>query len=217
MDKKKRGLAALSDWIALKLDWTTANQLTLLRIGLVPVAVWAYLNHASLWLVFPLMTFVYLLDWWDGAVSKRQEARLAQPLAWARERRMSFRERVNWRGKTRLGAMLDPLSDKMVHFGVLIPGGWDYLSRELIVLSLVVALLLTASRPLIQWLTGRNTPANRLGKTKMQVEVATVAGITLLPHTGWGYYLTSILLIAAAGLAVGSLSGQIYSAIRKEA
>lgn len=211
--KKPLGLTRVANWIITWFHKRTANQATLLRIALVPVAVWAYLVDASLWFLFPFMTFVYVLDAVDGYLSRRQEKLLAQPLTWAVERHMSFMERVNWRGTTRLGAMLDPLSDKLVHFGVLLPGGWNYLPRSLIIASLVVALALTVSRPVIQSLTGKNTPANRFGKRKMHAEVATIAGVTLLPHAGWGYYLTAGLLFTATGLAVLSLAGQIRSAL----
>ena len=196
-------------WIGQHLRWTTPCQITMARIITSPLVFAIFYWETPIWVKFSVMTPHLLADWFDGILAREFGSSRIELLTSFQ----NFWEQLNWKGETRLGKLIDPIADKGAWVCVLLPGGWNYLPHEIIVTNLVLAVLLTFSRPIITALFKGEVAANRFGKFKIGAEVLVISGIGLLPHSGPGAVITNSCLILATLLAGASLFVQIYRAV----
>ena len=165
----------------MKQLFTLANQLTLIRLGLIPFYVLAILNH-KYHLALALLVGAALSDGLDGFVAR-----------WLKQR-------------TELGAVLDPLADKLLlstsFFVFVLSGDVEWwvsvlvLSRD--ALSIIVSgviMLATGSRPF--------TPT-RLGKLCTGTQMVTVFSIVLSQVWPPAQPMKEVLVWLTVGLTVAS-------------
>jgi cardiolipin synthase (CMP-forming) len=166
--------------------FTIANQLTLLRMALAPLLVVLVLSREHGW---ALATFVLagLSDALDGLIARRGHQ------------------------QTTLGAMLDPLADKLLMGGAYVVLTWattvvcpipiwltvTLLSRDAIIVVTVAVVNLTVGRRLF--------PPSLLGKTSTAAQILT-AGLVLLANAmancpaylAWVFRVTLVLIVTSA-------------------
>jgi cardiolipin synthase len=166
--------------------FTIANQLTLLRMALAPLLVVLVLSREHGW---ALATFVLagLSDALDGLIARRGHQ------------------------QTTLGAMLDPLADKLLMGGAYVVLTWastvacpipiwltvTLLSRDAIIVVTVAVVNLTVGR--------RVFPPSLLGKTATAAQILT-AGLVLLANAmstcpaslAWVFRITLVLIVTSA-------------------
>jgi cardiolipin synthase len=166
--------------------FTIANQLTLLRMALAPLLVVLVLSREHGW---ALATFVLagLSDALDGLIARRGHQ------------------------QTTLGAMLDPLADKLLMGGAYVVLTWastvvcpipiwltvTLLSRDAIIVVTVAVVNLTVGR--------RVFPPSLLGKTATAAQIVT-AGLVLLAdamsdcpaYLAWVFRITLVLVVTSA-------------------
>lgn len=204
-------LRPAEQWIGQHLRWTTPCQITMARVVTLPLVFAIFYWDAPVWLKFVFMTPHLLADWFDGILARW----FNDPKTELLTSFDTFREQLNWKGETRLGKLIDPIADKGTWACVLIPGGWSYLPHDIITANLILAVILTVSRPIITRLfEGAEVAANLAGKFKIGAEVLTIIGIGLFPHSGLCAEITSHCLALATLLAGASLFVQIFRAMR---
>jgi cardiolipin synthase len=166
--------------------FTIANQLTLLRMALVPLLVVLVLSREHGW---ALATFVLagLSDALDGLIARRGHQ------------------------QTTLGAMLDPLADKLLMGGAYVVLTWattvicpipvwltvTLLSRDAIIVVTVAVVNMTVGR--------RVFPPSLLGKSATAAQIVT-AGVVLLANAmgecpsylSWVFWTTLVLIVTSA-------------------
>lgn len=163
---------------------TPANIVTMLRIGLAPVAFWMMVRDLSSW---PLVTLWFCLttsDFIDGHLARRQ-------------------------GPTRSGAFLDPLADKVLALGglwsVVAAGRFWWVPVGLIT---VRELVISAFRS-HYGRKGLAVPASKAGKVKTFLQFGAVGWVTLPWTTDVRWLGTSFLW---AGVVVAWVSAAQYLA-----
>jgi len=171
---------------------TIANQLTLLRMGLVPVLVALLLNAEHGW-ALGVFVLAGLTDLFDGFFARRAG------------------------GSTRLGAMLDPVADKLLLGTSYVALTWGpgllcpiptwltviVLGRDAIIIISVVVVNLALERRVFY--------PSILGKLSTFSQVAT-AGLVLLMNTlGRCPDFMRFVFIATMALTVGSALHYVYS------
>lgn len=165
---------------------TLPNQLTLLRMGLSPVLVVLVLRHEMVWAV-AVFVIAGITDLLDGLI-----ARLGHQ-------------------QTRLGAMLDPVADKVLLSSLFVVLTWTtglllplpawltvvVLGRDVIILVSVAVVNLTIGRRLF-------TPS-LLGKASTALQLTTVAVVLLLnalertpAFAQWLFVLTLVVTVTSA-------------------
>lgn len=164
---------------------TTANQLTLLRIALIPLFVvvfflpfdWAYLGSA---LVFSVAA---ITDWLDGYIARR------------------------YNQTTQLGAFLDPVADKLMVVIALVllmtlhPDAWFAIAASVIVGREIV---ISALREWMAELGKRASVAvSYIGKIKTTLQM--IALIVLLANIGPLIWVGYVALVGAAALTLWSM------------
>jgi cardiolipin synthase len=172
---------------------TIANQLTLLRMGLAPLLVVLVLSGERVW---ALVVFVIagVTDLLDGLI-----ARLG-------------------RQQTTLGAMLDPVADKILLSSSFVALTWSgglavtipawltvtTLSRDAIILASVAIINLTVERRVFY--------PSLLGKLSTGSQLATVALVLLLNATGWDFAGLRLVFVVTLALTVASALHYVYLA-----
>ncbi|MBM5789844.1 CDP-alcohol phosphatidyltransferase family protein [Candidatus Parcubacteria bacterium] len=184
----------------------TGNQLTLMGFAASVPMIYFYLADqylvASLLLIFSALT-----DWFDGAVAVAQQGD-TPVMTYEEEMRLTFWQRINYRGVTHLGKWLDPLTDKVRFLGALYPLGWGVVDTWLIAALTTVALGLMAVRPLKRRLGMGDGSSNRLGKIKAWSEYAALSLLVFYPASK---LLLDLIFSVALLLGCGSLSGHILA------
>jgi cardiolipin synthase len=172
---------------------TLANQITLLRMGLAPLLVVLVLGREMAW---ALVVFVVagLTDLLDGLVARRSGQR------------------------TTLGAMLDPVADKILLTSCFIALTWGpdlavpmpvwltvvTLSRDaIIVMSVAIVNLAHGRRVFYPSLLGKLTTASQL---------LTVGMVMLLNGGGWEWPAIRYLFLATVAFTVVSALHYVYLA-----
>jgi cardiolipin synthase len=169
---------------------TLANQLTVLRILLIPVFVLLLVADAR---IAALIVFLLtcISDCLDGYIAR------------------------TWRQQTTLGTFLDPIADKLLMvttFATL--ALLNALPVSLTILLVARDVLLSIAVGLVLWTTGRRLPGpSVLGKTAIFFQMWTVTfGLffyvfedwplltTLRPFILWPIFIATALLAVAAGL-----------------
>ncbi len=165
---------------------TVANQLTILRMGLAPVVVVLVMSHEPRW-AFAAFVVAALTDLFDGLA-----ARLGHQ-------------------QTTLGAMLDPVADKILLSSAFVALTWSprllvaipawltviALSRDAIIVVSVAIINLTLGRRIFY--------PSVLGKASTVAQLVTVGVVLLLNAAGWTFpaaihlfQLTLLLTVASA-------------------
>lgn len=152
--------------------WISPNQLSVVRLLLVPVVLWLIFerHYPAALLIFAISV---LTDSLDGAIARS-------------------RHQI-----TKLGIALDPLSDKLLITGCLIVCLFRYPFPELLGSLVFFELMIIAvSAVAVKFMNIKAVPANLFGKIKMVLESAGLAVIFLwfsFP-VNWLLYLSAALL-----------------------
>ncbi|MFM7068768.1 MAG: CDP-alcohol phosphatidyltransferase family protein [Actinomycetes bacterium] len=150
---------------------TPANLVTMLRIGLAPVAFWMMYRDQSGWPLVVLWFCLTTSDFVDGHLARKQ-------------------------GPTRSGAFLDPLADKVLALG----GLWSMVVASRfwwvpVVLITVREVLISAFRS-YYGRRGLAVPASKAGKVKTFLQFGAVGWVTLPPTTNISWLSNSFLWAA---------------------
>lgn len=170
-----------------------ANQLTLLRMGLAPLLVVLVLSGELVW---ALVVFLVagVTDLLDGLI-----ARLG-------------------RQQTTLGAMLDPVADKILLSSSFVALTWSdglpvsippwltvtTLSRDAIILASVAIINLTVERRVFY--------PSALGKLSTGSQLVTVALVLLINATGWPFPYFGLVFVFTLAVTVASALHYVYVA-----
>ncbi|HVR72284.1 MAG TPA: CDP-alcohol phosphatidyltransferase family protein [Vicinamibacteria bacterium] len=172
---------------------TVANQLTLLRMGLAPLLVVLVLSGERVW-ALAVFLVAGLTDLLDGLI-----ARLG-------------------RQQTTLGAMLDPVADKILLSSSFVALTWTTslevtipawltvttLSRDAIILASVAIINLTVERRIFY--------PSLLGKLCTGSQLVTVALVLLVNAIGWDFTALPLVYWVTLALTVASALHYVYLA-----
>ncbi len=148
----------------------TANRLTLLRILLIPVPCALFYGGPTAKLTaLGVASLLGLTDYFDGKLARRQ-------------------------GVTRLGALLDPIADKIfIAVFYLLLAHFHYLPLWLVLLVLLREFLITGLRQLVPG----NLPVSWLAKLKTTIQMLT-AGLIVVVRVFPSWALSTLLTVALA-------------------
>lgn len=172
---------------------TLANQITLLRMGLAPLLVVLVLAREMRW-ALAVFVIAGLTDGIDGLVARRAGQRTA------------------------LGAMLDPLADKVLLTSCFIALTWGpdlvvALPVWLTVVTLSRDAIIVASVALINLAHGRRIfYPSALGKLTTFSQIVSVAAVLLLDALGRPFAPVRYLFLATVAVTVGSAVHYVYLA-----
>ena len=168
---------------------TPANIVTMLRIGLAPVAFWMMLEDQSSWPLVVLWFCLTTSDFVDGHLARKQ-------------------------GPTRSGAFLDPLADKVLALGglwsMVVAGRFWWLPVVLITVREVLISLFRS----YYGRKGLAVPASKAGKVKTFLQFGAVGWVTLPWTTDIPWLGNSFLW---AGVVVAWVSAVQYLAAGSKA
>lgn len=188
-------------------DKTTANQVTLAGLAAaVPMTV--LFVQDRYFLASVLLGFALITDFIDGALANYQQGDRPH-MTLEEERKLTWRQRINYRGVTHLGKTLDPLRDKVTVFSVLYSIGIGMVQSWLVIALTAVGVALTVIRPIKRYYGLGDSAANRFGKYKMLVEVAAVCLLVLYRENP---LVLNIAFVAALMLGLSSLGGHLLGA-----
>jgi cardiolipin synthase (CMP-forming) len=172
---------------------TLANQITFLRMGLAPLLVVLVLAHAMAW-ALAVFAVAGLSDVLDGLVARRRDER------------------------TPLGAMLDPLADKILLTAGFLALTWgpDLLVAVPVWLTVVTLsrdAIIVTSVAVVNFAHGRRVfYPSVLGKLTTASQLVTVAVVLLLDAAGWPFAPVRYLFLATAAVTVASALHYVYLA-----
>ncbi len=177
------------------------NLLTLSRIGAIPVLALVFLLPAPAgpWLAFAVFALAGITDYLDGHIARARQL------------------------QSKLGALLDPIADKLfvaaVIFILVAAGRLDGLNVLPAAVILCREIVVSGLR---EFLAGLNVglPVSRLSKWKTAVQMAAMGSLLLAPATPFGLPLHGpgiALLWAAAALTVVTGAGYMRIGMRHAA
>jgi CDP-diacylglycerol---glycerol-3-phosphate 3-phosphatidyltransferase len=145
-----------------------ANILTLIRIVLTPVFVWAFLSGSWELRVLGLAVFVFaaITDWWDGHYARKSKS------------------------VTQVGRFLDPLADKLLTISAMLAFVWEFDS----LLMFVLVAIIFVRDMLLTWLRARAEGNGHkfvtlwFAKLKTTVQLTAIITIIVL----WCAYTTTL-------------------------
>ena len=207
------GVQGISTRIAV---WTndrmTGNRVTILGMLLSIPGLWFFAID-WLWSGIFMMALSFLTDWWDGALARFHEDKSGRsvPITLEQERQLTLWQRINYRGVTHLGKELDPFADKFRFVPLMWILGYGKLWTWMLVGITVVAVLLTAVRPLKRYfnLDGAST---RIGKYKIWGELVGLCIMVFIEpfmvkpvNIDTAIILANVAFLTAFVLGLGSL------------
>jgi phosphatidylglycerophosphate synthase len=209
------GTRSFSDKVASRLDWTTANQISLSRIVLsIPVALFYAYDFVLVGSL--ILTVGYILDFFDGAVARYQSRKYdTKPMSQQDEKRFTFLEVICYKGQTYTGTVLDRLADKILYFCAVIPLAYAYLDHFLLFGSLAMAILLSVVSPIQDFFHIPVTASNWFGKRKIWVEIGVIASVVFFPRGETMAVVSNIILGMAFVFAILSFTGHMYLSYKK--
>jgi cardiolipin synthase (CMP-forming) len=161
------------------------NLLTLLRILLVPFAIWLIISDAFAAAFFTLVV-AGLTDGLDGYLAKR--------FGWS----------------TELGAYLDPLADKLLLVSTFVALGIRLLVPAWLVILVVSRDVMIVSGILLAAVIGETVRVRPITISKLNTVVQIALALLILANKGFGLnwegartagvYLTAVLTVASAGV-----------------
>ena len=164
------------------------NLITLGRILLVPIVVWAIASGA-MWIAFVLFLGAGLSDAVDGYLAKR------------------------FNMTTELGAYLDPLADKALIVSIYITLGINGLIPGWLVILVVSRDIMIVGAVMLSWLLGTPVKVKPLLVSKLNTAAQIVFACVVLGTLGFAYPLPRVsLLLMAVVAALTLLSVAAYVA-----
>ena len=179
--------------------WTIPNILTIIRLLAAPglALMFLYFDRPYAdWFALLLFLLASITDWFDGYLARI------------------------WRQETKLGAMLDPIADKLLIAAVLLAlasvqtSGWLFLMPALIIL--IREFMISGLR---EYLAKQNVsaPVTKLAKWKTTAQILALGflmGAPGFPAFPYAHEIGLILLWIAAILTVQTGSGYVRGALR---
>lgn len=156
------------------------NMITLGRILLVPVIVWAIASN-QMSIAFVLFVVAGVSDAVDGFLAKR------------------------FNMTSELGAMLDPLADKALLVSIYVALGiWGAVPRWIVIL-VVSRDLMIVSAVIVSWLFGRPIPLKPLMVSKLNTVAQVAFAALVLAALGFGFTMSPFDLILMGLVTILSL------------
>jgi cardiolipin synthase len=181
--------AGLQAGIALSIP----NLITLGRILLVPIVVWAISYPGMMWLAFVLFVVAGVSDGVDGFLAKR--------FGWT----------------TELGAYLDPLADKALIVSIYLALGInDQIPRWLVILVVSRDILIVGGI-MLSWLMGDPLKIKPLLVSKLNTVAQILFACVVLGTLGFDIKaetLTLVLMVVVASLTLMSVAAYVAEWIR---
>src|SRR5713226_4802347 len=150
--------------------WNLPNSLTLFRIFLVPFLVVVLLTKFSNWVGLGIFLLAALTDYFDGYFARRLKK------------------------TTRLGALLDPIADKLLMSAAFISLVELGLAKAWMVVIIIGREFAVSGLRAIAAQQGVTIPASPLGKTKMVTQVIAIS-LLILGHELGEFRFTSVIAL----------------------
>ena len=147
------------------------NLITLGRILLVPIVVWAIATPGAMWIAFVLFLAAGVSDAVDGYLAKRFEM------------------------TTELGAYLDPLADKALIVSIYLTLGINGFIPRWLVILVVSRDILIVGGIMLSWLVGRPLKIKPLLVSKLNTVAQIVFACVVLGSLGFDYELQTLTLV----------------------
>src|ERR1700690_444391 len=157
------------------------NLITLGRILLVPIVVWAIATPGAMWIAFVLFLAAGVSDAIDGFLAKR------------------------FNMATELGAYLDPLADKALIVSIYMTLGVNGLIPRWLVILVVSRDILIIGGIMLSWLVGNPLKIKPLLVSKLNTVAQIVFASVGLGSLGFNYELPTLTLILMGLVAVLTL------------
>ena len=157
------------------------NLITLARILLVPIVVWAIATPGAMWIAFLLFLAAGVSDAIDGYLAKR------------------------FGMTTVLGAYLDPLADKALIVSIYLTLGINYLIPRWLVILVVSRDILIVGGIMLAWVIGNPLKIRPLLVSKLNTVAQIVFACVVLGSLGFNYELPTLTLILMGLVAVLTL------------
>jgi len=168
------------------------NLITLGRILLVPVVVWA-IASGTMWIAFLLFLAAGVSDAVDGYLAKR------------------------FHMQTELGAYLDPLADKALIVSIYLTLGISGLIPQWLVILVVSRDIMIVGAVMLSWLVGTPVKVKPLLVSKLNTVAQIVFACVVLGTLGFGYELptlTRVLMGIVAVLTLLSVAAYVAEWVR---
>ena len=169
------------------------NLITLGRILLVPIVVWAIATPGAMWIAFVLFLAAGVSDAVDGYLAKR------------------------FAMTTELGAYLDPLADKALIVSIYLSLGINGLIPGWLVILVVSRDILIVGGIMLSWLVGNPLKIKPLLVSKLNTVAQIVFASVVLGALGFNYewpMLTLILMGLVAVLTLLSVAAYVAEWVR---
>lgn len=169
------------------------NLITLGRILLVPIVVWAIATPGTMWIAFVLFLAAGVSDAVDGYLAKRLQM------------------------TTELGAYLDPLADKALIVSIYLTLGINNLIPRWLVILVVSRDILIVGGIMLSWLVGNPLKIKPLLVSKLNTVAQIVFACVVLGSLGFGIpadMLTGILMGLVAALTLLSIAAYLAEWVR---
>jgi len=157
------------------------NIITLGRILLVPVVVWAIATPGTMWIAFVLFLAAGVSDAVDGYLAKR------------------------FGMTTELGAYLDPLADKALIVSIYLTLGINNLIPRWLVIMVVSRDILIVGGIILSWLLGNPLKIKPLLVSKLNTVAQILFACAVLGSLGFNYDLPTLTYILMGLVAVLTL------------
>jgi cardiolipin synthase (CMP-forming) len=157
------------------------NLITLGRILLVPIVVWAIATPGAMWIAFVLFLAAGVSDAVDGFLAKR------------------------FGMTTELGAYLDPLADKALIVSIYLTLGINNLIPRWLVIMVVSRDILIVGGIMLSWVVGSPLKIKPLLVSKLNTVAQIVFASVVLGSLGFNYELPTLTLILMGLVAVLTL------------
>jgi len=168
------------------------NLITLGRILMVPVVVWA-IASGTMWIAFVLFLAAGVSDAVDGYLAKR------------------------FHMTTELGAYLDPLADKALIVSIYLTLGISGLIPQWLVILVVSRDIMIVGAVMLSWLVGTPVKVKPLLVSKLNTVAQIVFACVVLGTLGFGYELptlTRVLMGVVAVLTLLSVAAYVAEWVR---
>jgi cardiolipin synthase len=169
------------------------NLITLGRILLVPVVVWAIATPGAMWIAFVLFLAAGVSDAVDGYLAKRFQM------------------------ATELGAYLDPLADKALIVSIYLTLGINGFIPRWLVILVVSRDILIVGGIMLSWLVGSPLKIKPLLVSKLNTVAQIVFASVVLGSLGFNYELPTLTLVLmglVAALTLLSVAAYVAEWVR---
>jgi cardiolipin synthase len=157
------------------------NLITLGRILLVPIVVWAIMSPGAMWIAFVLFVVAGISDGVDGYLAKRFNMR------------------------TELGAYLDPLADKALIVSIYLTLGINGDIPRWLVILVVSRDILIVGGIMLSWLMGNPLKIRPLLVSKLNTVAQIVFACVVLGSLGFNFQVPVLKLVLMGLVALLTL------------